>query len=82
MSHMLQRDNSATKSYRVEIAFILALFHCLKPLIGEGGEETGVPSEHPDEDATYHMPKSLNPIQGTNPQSSIGGRRLQRRAVS
>ena len=42
---------------RVESAFILALFHWLKPLIDEGGEDIGVPGENPwrrvSEKATY-----------------------------
>ena len=35
---------------RVEIAFILALFYCVKPLTDEGGDETGVPKENPDDE--------------------------------
>ena len=54
---MVQRDSSATKFDRVEIAFILALLHWLKPLTNEGGEETGVSEENPwlqaSEIATY-----------------------------
>ena len=32
---------------RVEIVFILALFHLLKPLTDEGREETRIPGENP-----------------------------------
>ena len=42
MCHVVQRDISAVKFDRDEITFILALFHWLKPLTGEGGEETEV----------------------------------------
>ena len=42
--HVVQRDSSAIKFDRVEIAFILALLYWLKH---EGGEETGVPGENP-----------------------------------
>ena len=42
-----RRDGSGVKFVRVEIAFILVLFHWLKPLTDEGGEETGVPAENP-----------------------------------
>ena len=45
--HLVRRGSSAIKFYRVEIAFILALFYWLKPLTDEGGEETGVPRENP-----------------------------------
>ena len=31
-----------------EIAFILALFHWMKPLTGEGGEKSGVPERTPN----------------------------------
>ena len=57
MCHMVQRDSSASKSDRVEIAFISVLFHGLKLLTDESGEETGVPREKPDdklpENATF-----------------------------
>ena len=45
--HLVQRDSSAISFDRVEIAFILALFHWPKPLTDGGGEETGVPGENP-----------------------------------
>ena len=45
--HMVQRNSSAVKFDRVEIVVVLALFHWLKPLRDEGGEETGVPGENP-----------------------------------
>ena len=45
--HAVRRNSSAIKFDRVEIAFILALFHWLKSLTSEGGEETGVPGENP-----------------------------------
>ena len=48
--HLVRRDSSAIKSDIVELAFILALFYCLKPLTDEGGEETGVPGENPDDE--------------------------------
>ena len=48
MCHLVRRDSSAVKSDRVEIAFILALFYWLKPLNNEGGEETRVPGEKPN----------------------------------
>ena len=41
LCHLVQRDSSAVKFDRVEIAFILALFYWLEPLTNEGGEETG-----------------------------------------
>ena len=41
--HVARRDSSTIKFDRVEIAFILALFYWLKPLTGEGWEETGLP---------------------------------------
>ena len=50
---------------RADITFILALFELLKPLIDEGGEETGVPGENPwwqaSENATYSSPKIQAP---------------------
>ena len=55
--HAVQRDGSAIKSNRAEVAFISALFDWLKPLTDEGGgsggrcggrgEETRVPGENP-----------------------------------
>ena len=54
---MIRRDSSAIKFNRAYIAFISALFYWLKPLTDEGGEETGVPGENPQqwasENATY-----------------------------
>ena len=47
MYHEIRRYSSAIKFDRVEIAFIVALFHWLKPLTDDGGEETGVPGENP-----------------------------------
>ena len=41
MCHMVQGDRSAVD--RVDITFILALCHWLKPLTDAGGEETRVP---------------------------------------
>ena len=50
---------------RVEITFVLALFHWLKPCTDEGGEETGVPGANPRrralENATYQKPESYIP---------------------
>ena len=43
--HKLQRDSSATKSDRHEIAFTLVLFLWLRPQADEGGKETGVPEK-------------------------------------
>ena len=37
---VVQRDCSAVRPDRVGIASVLALFHWLKPLTDEGGEET------------------------------------------
>ena len=58
-------DSSAIKFDRVEIAFILALFHWPKPLTDEGGEKTGVPRENPRriayENATYKSPSVYVP---------------------
>ena len=55
--HLVRRDSSATKSDRVEIAFILALFCWLKPWTDEEGEETRVLGENPwwqaPKNATY-----------------------------
>ena len=55
--HLVQRDSSAIKFDRAEVAFMLALFYWLKPLTDEEGEETGVPGENPwqraSENATY-----------------------------
>ena len=48
--HVVRRDSSATKFDRVEISFILALLHWVKPLTDEGREETGVPRETPDDE--------------------------------
>ena len=45
--HMAQRNSSAIKFDRVEIAYIVALSYWLKPLTNEGGEETRVPRENP-----------------------------------
>ena len=63
--HLVRRDSSAFKSDRVEIAFILTLFYCLKPLTDEGGEETGVPREksrrRASENATFQSPKIQAP---------------------
>ena len=56
MCHVVQRDNSAIKFDRVEIAFILPLFYWLKSLPDEAGEETGVPGKNlwqASENATY-----------------------------
>ena len=39
MCRMVQRDSSAIKADRLEITFILALFHWPKPLTNVGGEE-------------------------------------------
>ena len=47
MCHMIRRDSHAIKSARVEILFTFTLFHWLKPLAEEEGEETGVPGENP-----------------------------------
>ena len=44
---VVQRDNSAIKFDRVEIAFVFTLFYWLKPLTDEGGDETRVPGENP-----------------------------------
>ena len=42
---LVRGESSAITFDRDEIAFILTLFHWLKPLTDEGGEETGVPGE-------------------------------------
>ena len=47
MCHVVQRDSSAIKFDRVEIAFMLALFYWVNHQPNEGGEETGVPGENP-----------------------------------
>ena len=44
--HLGQRNSSANKFDRVEIAFIIPLFYWLKLLTDEGGEGTGVPGEN------------------------------------
>ena len=55
--HVVRKDSSAVKYDKVEIAYILALFYCLKPLTDEKEEETGIPGENPwqraSENATY-----------------------------
>ena len=55
--HGVRRDSSDIKFDRDEIAFILALFYCLKPITDEGGEETRAPGENSwwraPENATY-----------------------------
>ena len=43
-------QRSAIKFDRVQIAFIFALFCLLKPLTDEGGKETRVPRETPDDE--------------------------------
>ena len=43
--HVVRRDSLAVKFDRVEIAFSLALFYCLKPFTDEGWEETEVSGE-------------------------------------
>ena len=63
--HLVQRDSSAIKFDRVEIAFIWALFYWLNHQTDEGGEETGVSGENPrrraSENATYYSPKIQAP---------------------
>ena len=44
---MVQRDSSVVKFDRVEIAFILALFHWQNPLTDEGGEEADYEEKPP-----------------------------------
>ena len=43
--HIVQRNSSAINLDKFEIAFILALFHWLKPLTNEGGEKARVIGE-------------------------------------
>ena len=43
--HVVQRDSSAVKFDRFEIAFILAAIYWPNLLTDEGGEETRVPGE-------------------------------------
>ena len=45
--HVVGRDSSTIVFERVKIAFILAIYHLLKPLTDAGGEETGVPKGNP-----------------------------------
>ena len=45
LCQVVQRDSSAVKVDRVEIAFDLTLFHWLKQLTNEGGKETRVSGE-------------------------------------
>ena len=45
--HVARRDSSAIKFDRVQVAYIFALFHWMKRLTDEGGEETGVSGENP-----------------------------------
>ena len=61
--HMVRRNSSAFQFDRAEIALILTLFRRLKPLNGEGGEETGEPGENPrvSETATYKSSKIQAP---------------------
>ena len=42
----VQKDSSAVGFDSVEIAFLLALFHWLKPLTNKGGKESGVTGEN------------------------------------
>ena len=44
---MARRDSSAVKFGRVLISFISVLFYWLKPLVGGGGEESGVLGSEP-----------------------------------
>ena len=78
MCHVAQRRNSAVKFDRSEIAFTLALFHWLKPLmdrVGEGPEF----QKNPD-DKLQKMPPSkawkFKPHWDLNLHSCIGGRHL------
>ena len=67
MYQVVQRDNSAIKFDRVEIASTWALVYWLKPLTNEEGEETGVPRENPwqraSENATYKSPNIQAPTE-------------------
>ena len=44
---LTRKESSATKFDRVEMAFIFALFHWLKPLNNKGREETGLLGDNP-----------------------------------
>ena len=61
----VQRDSSAVKSERAEIAFFLVLFHWLKFKLMT--EESGVPGENPrrraSENATYKSLKIQAPTE-------------------
>ena len=46
---VVQKDSPVFEFDGVEITFVLALFHWLKPFADEEGEETGVPGEKPDD---------------------------------
>ena len=45
--HVVQSDSSAFKLDRVDTALVFSEYRWLKPLVDEGGEETGVPEEKP-----------------------------------
>ena len=66
---------------RVEIAFILALFHLLKPLTDEkrGGNQNAQRKPLTTSFTKCHILKQKNssPNQDSNPHSNIGGRLLQ-----
>ena len=70
----IQRDSSAIK---FKTAYVSALFHWLKPLTNEGGEETRVPRENPkqaSQNATYIKPKNSSPNRDLYQDSCTGVR--------
>ena len=78
--HVVQSGSSAIKFDRVEISHILALFYWLKPLTGEGGEETRALTENPMTTSfrRCHKAKTKNSSlkRDSNSHSCIRGRRL------
>ena len=80
MQHVVCEGTAQLLSLTELIRIYSFFFYWLKPLADEGGEETGVPRENPD-DELQKMPHTktwnIRPqprIQDLNPQSSIGGR--------
>ena len=82
--HKVQRGSSV-KFDRAEMAFILALFHWLKPLTDEGREETEYlenPPPFPTGFRKCHIlkPNSYSPNRDSKPHSGIGGQALASKA--
>ena len=65
--HVLRRDSSAIKFDRVEIAFILAMFHWLKPQTDKGWQQARLSRQICPRHNTAHVSGTLNNSEPTKP---------------